>query len=457
MATFPKTTPGVGELKTTPFELETSEFDVFSTPPVDTVYEKSNEHIYGPLNSLSQTADSTITFMLPAFSEDFIDLSSLRVFGEARFRQVQDDGSLVAVPEDVDFSICNNFPNSIYSKMEVSLNQVEVMNSTNMTYPYKAFLEDYFSHRKCSRESDLVAGMWADDQVANAETNVTTAAASGFNVRKALVAKGETFYYSHRLHCDLFSLKKLLVPNVAIKIDLTRAPESFFVIAADAQDKKLKLEIISLKVHLKTIKASTALERISSIALKNNMRYSFIESNVTFSAIPKGIKTATIPSVLSGILPTLCFVGFLDNEATSKISKNPFVFKNHDVESLQFFVNGRAQPSFPFKSQFAKGDFLRPFYGFTDSLSLFSPMDSFEFTPDMYKNMYCFWSLPLAACGVDCNNQHTHLHSSFERGIISVEVQFRTIPTAPLQLVCFSTRRRTLQFDALRNPSIIDA
>ena len=76
----------------------------------------------------------------PASTTEFTALSLTRLYGVCQI--LNKDGSLV---ENENFSICNLFPHSIFSQIDLEIDGQNLTVSDHL-YPYKAYLETLLSY-----------------------------------------------------------------------------------------------------------------------------------------------------------------------------------------------------------------------------------------------------------------------------------------------------------------------
>ena len=74
---------------------------------------------------------------MPPFSRRFVKLNSPRLYASGRVLQIQDNGTLAAPASSVDISVVNNLPASIFNKVSVRLNNLDLDQGAAQSYPYK--------------------------------------------------------------------------------------------------------------------------------------------------------------------------------------------------------------------------------------------------------------------------------------------------------------------------------
>ena len=150
-----------------------SELELFSVPPTQTAIESSQWVEYRPITSLSDS--SPIEFVVTGSGEEYVDLSETYLQVTAKI--VKTDGgdldqtsnaSGTVTGDDADVGPVNLWLHSLFSQVDVSLNERLVTPSMN-TYPYRAYLETLLSYGPAAKESYLTAAMWYKDTAKHME------------------------------------------------------------------------------------------------------------------------------------------------------------------------------------------------------------------------------------------------------------------------------------------------
>ena len=112
-----------------------SELDLFSVPPTQTSIEHGQWVEHHPLATI--TDSGPIEFSISGSGEDYLDLANTYVYVRAQI--VKDYGTNLA--EDAEVGPTNLWLHSLFSQVDVSLNEKLISPSTN-TYPYRAYPGD---------------------------------------------------------------------------------------------------------------------------------------------------------------------------------------------------------------------------------------------------------------------------------------------------------------------------
>ena len=152
------------------------------------------------------------------------------------------DGSKLKEGENI--APANNFLHSMWSQVDLYLNDMLITPSTN-TYPYRAYWEMLLSFDASVKKNRLRSALWDDDWRGTRDDYDRNSE----HIRcKSCVRDSQPVELYGRLHLDLFMQERFLVSGVDIKLKLTRSkPE--FVLMGDSADYQIKLEQVHLYVR----------------------------------------------------------------------------------------------------------------------------------------------------------------------------------------------------------------
>ena len=101
-----------------------SEFDIFTVPPTQTSIETGNWVEYNPMATLDDR--SSIEFSVSEIGQDYLDAANTQLYVKARITQAHRTASA----NDAAVGPVNLFLHSLFSDVEVSLNETPVTSST---------------------------------------------------------------------------------------------------------------------------------------------------------------------------------------------------------------------------------------------------------------------------------------------------------------------------------------
>jgi hypothetical protein len=210
-------------LKESP-ECTKSELDLFLMPPTNTSITQ------GQFDEIKPTINgSTIEFNYTG-TEDYIDLSKCYLELTANIYNTANKTVKLDVNDTV--GPVNNFMHSLFSQVEVKLNNKLIENS-NTTYAYKSYITDLLNYNQDAKESFLQSSLFVKDRASfmdsienpiKTETNKTVAVDTntGFWQRKQML-NGGTVQMSGRLHCDIFNSQRYLLNMINLHLTLTKS------------------------------------------------------------------------------------------------------------------------------------------------------------------------------------------------------------------------------------------
>ena len=135
-----------------------SELELFSTPPLQVAVEEGQWIEYNPVSSISSSAP--IEFTVTGSGDEYIDLNKTLLEVKAVIKQA--DGQQTSKTSHI--APINNTLQSLFSQVDVSLNDVPVSSSTT-TYPYRAYIENHLNYGSDAKDSRLSAGLYFMDEV----------------------------------------------------------------------------------------------------------------------------------------------------------------------------------------------------------------------------------------------------------------------------------------------------
>lgn len=215
-----------------------SELDLFSVPPTQTIIE---EGIWDDIQPHTNFQNGTITFTIPANNFNYVNLSQTELWVDASI-QKRTGGDI----EDVDFNVntnhpaispVNNFLHSLFSQIQVYINDQEVENSDS-NYAYRAYFETLLCYGKESKETHLRSQLFIKDVANKIDSILHQPTADPDDTGNAsLIARRELFkqqpvQMKGRLHSNIFNMNKYMLTQANIKIKLTRNKPEFYLMGS---------------------------------------------------------------------------------------------------------------------------------------------------------------------------------------------------------------------------------
>ena len=133
-----------------------SELDIFAVPPTQTSIEHGQYVEYNPIAAIA--LGQLIEFNIPGGGQDYLDLANTQLYVKAQI--LRHNGNALADADDV--GPVNLFLHSLFSEVDISLNDTQITSSNN-TYPYRAYLETLLSYGPDAKASQLSSSMYYKD------------------------------------------------------------------------------------------------------------------------------------------------------------------------------------------------------------------------------------------------------------------------------------------------------
>ena len=333
-----------------------SELDLFSIPPTQTSIEHGQWVEHHPLATI--TDSGPLEFSISGSGEDYVDLANTLLYIRAQI--VKDDGT--NLPQDAEVGPTNLWLHSLFSQVDVSLNEKLISPSTN-TYPYRAYLETLLSYGPAAKESQMTATLWYKDTAGHMD--VTTSDNEGLEACKTFTSRSRVVDMMGKLHSDLFFQDRYMLNGVDLKIRLVRSKDAFGLMATD---ETFKTKIIEASLFVRKVKLSPSIQLAHIKALeKGTAKYPIRRVETKVFSVPKGNLTGNQENLFLGQLPKRLVVGMVENAAfNGSFQKNAYNFRHYDLNFLALYADGQQIPAKPLQPNFDRNKAVRSY------LSLFS-------------------------------------------------------------------------------------
>lgn len=248
-----------------------------------------------------------------------------------KLQLIKQDGSLFSSEDTDQPTLAANLLHSMFKSAHVTLNNC-TLRSIEQYYHIKEFIEATLNFNETSVKNRHFT------QFMNSELHVDS----------SLYKNSQVFEVYGRL--SLISIEKLLLPHVKVNLRFQLAGEDFFITEKSTVTAKAKMKIHASKLYIRhvvpKIEILTAHEKI--LAMNRNAIYELKIGQVFVHHIPSGVGSLDIPNLYVGLRPSLICFAMVENDVLiGKRSESPFQFKNHNLTSFSFIVNGRSKPENP--------------------------------------------------------------------------------------------------------------
>jgi len=211
----------------------------------------------------SISGDGPIEFQLSADPEKFIDIFTLTLHGRVGVRVKGSDGKWGPVSKDTpkpdNWGVINNFYQSLWSSVTAKVNDCEIGDIANNSYPYVSYLQTLLGTSASQAanhilsERGFIKDLAGDYYHGQVTPDMCTQTADGpFYLRRKILLEREFVDFTIPLHNDLLTVEKFLPPNTKLSFTLRKSSDDFLIWKANTDNNEYKIvwEDLHLKVML---------------------------------------------------------------------------------------------------------------------------------------------------------------------------------------------------------------
>ena len=416
-----------------------SELDLFSLPPTQTAVDGSQWVEHSPVSTL--TSSSPIEYIVSGSGEDYMDLNNTLLEVKACIKTTNNspvDAAVAVAP-------INNTLHSLFSQIDVSLNDVNVSSATT-TYPYRAYIETHLNYGTDAKKSRLQAAMYFIDDnltVSNPIPDSSSARNMGLKRRHGICTANPTFDMIGPLHVDVFNQSKYMLNGVTMKVRMTRSKDSFVLMAKSDVTESFKVDILSAKLFVRKLKITPSLCLAHERFLQQKTaKYPITRVECKVIHLPQGQKSFTHDNLFLGQLPKRIVLGLVDNRAfNGDISLNPYNFQHCNLNYLAVHLDGQQVPWAPLLPSFSGSSYIRAFHTqFTGGDGISSDTIGREQFVNGHA-LYCFDLTP------DLSSSCGHHFSVTKSGNLRLELAFEVALSITGNVLVYSEFDNVIEID----------
>ena len=414
-----------------------SELNYNDLPPIQRVIEDTYTTSLGPVSTLDQT--SPLVFHISGSDTDYLDLSNTVL--NLKCKVTDAAGAGISDTNYPKTSLVNNVLNSLFSQVDISMNETLVSQSTNL-HPYRAYIETLLSYDNQAKNSFLQLQGWATDEAGVFDNDEN----DGHTTRRSWISGGKELSLRGKIHSDVHFLNHLIPNGIDVRITLTPAKPSFVINSFESTAADFKIEITRAALEVCKVKISDAEQlRIEKLLAKDNLYLPVTHATIKSFAIPAGVQVYDIQSLYQGQLPSKVICGLVkDTAVNGAYAENPFSFKNQNIGYISLYVGGKQIPSQAFTPRFDKKDCARSYASLFEALGTDGGHD---LTLDEYINDNCLFCFDLSP---DKSSGSFHT-SGRKSGNIRASIQFREQIANTVSLIVYAQFDNTLSINRFRS------
>lgn len=428
-------------------ECTKSELDLFTTPATQTSITRGQWIEYHPLSNITESGP--IEFYVSGSGEEYLDLARTQLFVKAKI--VKGDGSDIEATTQV--GPTNLFLHSLFSQVDVSLNERLISSSTN-TYAYHAMLETLLNYGEEAKTSQLSMAMFFKDTPGKMDAvnplNADADANLGLKARFAFTKSSNIVDMMGTVHSDIFFQQRLLLNGVNLRVKLNRAKNSFCLLSSGT-NPNFKVTITEAILYVRKVKVAPSITLEHAAALKHaTAKYPIRRVDCKVLTIPRGFGSFNPDNIFLGRIPKRIVLGLVDTEAfNGSYTANPFNFKHHNLTQVGVYVDGEQIPRKPLSLKFDNAGGQNAIAGFQ---SLFSGIGKLsqdagnQISRGDYGSGYTLFCFDLTPD--QCTGDHFEL---IKPGNLRVELHFAEPLANTVNLIIYAESESLIEIDSNRN------
>lgn len=435
-----------------PVECVKSELDLFYVPPTNTSIESGQWSVYYPTVSPTTNA-GPIEFEIKS-SNEYIHLCKTVLYLNVRFNMLKDskapttDTEFASLFKASAFGPVNNFASSLFSQVDVELNGTSI-ETTNETYPYKAYISDILNFGQDAKNTFLQTSLFYKDTPSQME-NLKVEGENlnqGYLQRREILEKGKgSIELITRLYNDIFNSDKYLLNGVNMKISLKRNKPEFFLMKDASVDVNVIIENAILYVRRCRINPQVLLAH--SMALeKATAKYPIKRVLISHFAINREVMDYKTPSLVTTVLPQRLIVGLVDHFAfNGSYSLNPFNFQHFDLSKIELALEtGNIIYPSGLEFDFAAQRYLRGYFTLFEGIDKPTFMTGNDVSRSDYSQGYTLFCFDLSPDL--CRGDHLNLKKTSQ---LILNLNFKKARNNAVTLIVFMEFENMIEINSSR-------
>jgi len=383
-----------------------SQLDLFNTPFTQTSVISGEWVEVGPIRD---TLNGPLEFEVEGNEDQYLDLQNTLIHVKAKVK-LENGDSLDEDIANVNVVPGENFLQSLFSTLSLSINGHEIEYDSN--YPYRAYLETLVNYGSQAKNTHLSASHWFHDSLNALDTNQLTGAhREDLNSRKTIISGSKTVDMVGRLHNEIFSQHKYLIPSCSLRIKLLRTDPQFCLLRTTSpDDTRYKIDITKCDLLVRKVRVnpSVAANHNNLLTKGSTIKYPINKVETQIFSITQGRQSERINLILNRQEPKRIILGFVEHTAKNgSYIQSPFSFKHFNLSSISLNVNGYPIPNKPLRVDYGSGEFMQAYMHFMTTVGKAFADEGNCITRAQYSNGFALYAFDLT--GDLCEGSDVHL------------------------------------------------
>ena len=432
---------------------------LFNKPSVNSGVSSHKWVQHRPISQISNTG--LLEFSISGTSTSYINLkcSLLQIQGKI----VENNGKNLEDSDEV--SLINLPLQSLWSQVDISLQQKVTSSRVGTNYAYKSYLDTLLNTNVLQQKAQLTSQMFHKDPAGEMDTNGL--GNTGFYVRGKRTKKSKIIQIIGPLCLDLCEQERLILNGIEINLKFWPNKPAFLLQSAD-KESRYEFVITDAYLNVCMVDVSPAILVGHASTMKDYPAlYPFLQSDIKSFSIAQGLFDYTVDNIFQGDIPSEVLIGLVASEAyNGSYKRNPFDFQHYNCNFCGFYINGESAPTEPFQPNFPEkkkesdtehteentptqiDSYNEPY------LSLFGPN---YFSADVipiswydYPFGYCLYKFRLNETGNSFHDKENVIPLP-RRGHTRLILRFKKALKESVNVIIYARFPRLLQIDQARN------
>lgn len=421
-----------------------SNMNLFEGAPTQVVIDSSEWVQSKPTAAIT---DAPIKIHREADFDTFVDLSQTML--EVSCKITKKNKTNI----DADTKVATeNLPlHTLFQQCDMELNS-KVVSSSTSTYAYRAYLETLLSYGGDAKQSWLTASGWYDSPDKPPSTLATASdQPKGFEKLVNIFKESREVTFMGRLHHDMCSQDRFLIPGVDIDLRFIRNSDKFVILRANDLTEDFRIEITGLSVWFRQLHVTDSTKIMFEQQIKRQpVQYPLVRAEIRTFGIGKGVKSFDEANAFIGQIPRRVVIGILrDKGMSGDYSNSAYNFHDFDINYLALSINGRQVPHAPLQMNTTSGTGYTATRGFMSLYAGIGKMFKNEGidlqVQDWNNNGKTLFAFDLTP------HQSADCFTPPQKGNLRISARFDTATSEPANLLIYAEFENTLQIDSNRN------
>ena len=408
-----------------------SSLDLFKKLPIQNSFEYVIKDQIYPHQAI--TPGNPIIFEVSGSRDWGIDLSSFAF--NLKLKIVKNDGSMLQEGDDNEVTFTSNFPQSIWSNINIKVSGVDITPSLT-NYSYKSYFETLSGAKPVVSKRILEeSGFYLD--LGEPEFNENGKFTNGsFKNRCALTNRSKILEFQIKPHIDFLNQKKILIPLTDLEIICYPYTNSKFALLQKEDKYNFKIDQATLWIDRVKLSPDEGIRLESALEI-NPATYVYPSSLLRSFIINAGSQTFSEQNVFSNKIPQRLIIALVDHESfMGSQQKNPYNFVHSDISDIRIQKNGSPAAYLnPLKGNFDQNLYTDMYLSMCDILKIDNRLssDGLYWSKDDFVNGSALFGFDLSSSS---NFAEYHVVES-ETGSLSIQINFSKGLARPIQALIY--------------------